>query len=89
MYFDNDNNISRRGQLKLIVFYHVVPFFSFRNYNALRIGNVNEMTVRVMVENKAQDAAYPGEVIVTYPSIIDYASSQVGLNMWRRKITES
>ena len=30
------------------------------------------------MENKAQDAAYPGKVIVTYPSIIDYASSQVG-----------
>lgn len=30
------------------------------------------------MENKAQDAAYPGKVIVTYPSIIDYSSSQVG-----------
>ena len=34
-----------------------------------------------MVENKAEDAAYPGTVIVTYPSVIDYASSQVG---WRK-----
>ena len=31
------------------------------------------------MENKAKDAAYPGKVIVTYPSIIDYASSQVSL----------
>lgn len=29
------------------------------------------------MENKAQDAAYPGKVILTYPSVIDYASSQV------------
>ena len=37
------------------------------------------MTVLVMVENKAQDSAYDGKVIVTYPSIIDYSgSNQVG-----------
>lgn len=42
----------------------------------LLIGSVKDITVRVDVENKAQDAAYPGKVIVTYPSIIDYASSQ-------------
>ena len=31
------------------------------------------------MENKAQDSAYDGKVIVTYPSIIDYSgSNQVG-----------
>jgi len=42
----------------------------------LLIGGVKEITVMVEVENKAQDAAYPGKVIVTYPSVIDYVSSQ-------------
>jgi len=42
----------------------------------LLIGGVKEIIVRVEVENKAQDAAYPGKVIVTYPSVIDYVSSQ-------------
>ncbi|XP_078376331.1 integrin alpha-V-like isoform X2 [Oculina patagonica] len=40
------------------------------------LGKVKEITVRVMVENKALDAAYPGKVILTYPSVIDYASSK-------------
>ena len=50
----------------------------FRSQKELLIGGVKEITVRVEVENKAQDAAYPGKVIVTYPSIIDYVGSQVG-----------
>lgn len=52
--------------------------FFCRNQSELLIGGVKEITVRVMVENKAPDAAYPGKVIVTYPSVIDYASSKVG-----------
>lgn len=50
----------------------------FRSQKELLIGGVKEITVMVEVENKAQDAAYPGKVIVTYPSVIDYVSSQVG-----------
>lgn len=42
----------------------------------LLIGDVKTLLVRVEVENKAQDAAYPGKVIVTYPSLIDYANSE-------------
>lgn len=33
------------------------------------------MTVEVVVENKAQDSAYPGKVIVSYPSVMDYTTS--------------
>lgn len=44
--------------------------------NELLIGDVKTLTVRVEVENKAQDAAYPGKVMVTYPSLIDYAYSE-------------
>ena len=54
----------------------ILSFFC-RNQSELLIGGVKEITVRVVVENKEPDAAYPGTVIVTYPSIIDYASSQV------------
>lgn len=49
-----------------------------RSQKELLIGGVKEIIVRVEVENKAQDAAYPGKVIVMYPSVIDYVSSQVG-----------
>ena len=49
--------------------------FGSQEHKDLHVGDDNQMTVRVVVENKAQDAAYPGRVIVTFPSIIDYASS--------------
>ena len=57
---------------------HLHIVIHLRSQKELLIGGVKEITVRVEVENKAQDAAYPGKVIVTYPSVIDYVSSQVG-----------
>lgn len=48
-------------------------------HNELRVGEDSEMIIRVVAENKAQDSAYPGQVIVTYPSIIDYSSSNQGV----------
>lgn len=50
----------------------------YHSHTELNVGDDNVMIVGVVLENKAQDSAYPGEVIVTYPSIIDYeGSSQV------------
>ena len=60
-----------------------------RSQKELLIGGVKEIIVRVEVENKAQDAAYPGKVIVTYPSVIDYVSSQVGQCEERLSLHES
>ncbi|CAH3176215.1 unnamed protein product [Porites lobata] len=44
-------------------------------HKELHVGDDDQMTVSVTVINKAQDAAYSGKVIVTFPSIIYYASS--------------
>ena len=67
-----------RWKQGLLTVFHFLDWHSFRSQKELLIGGVKEITVRVEVENKAQDAAYPGKVIVTYPSVIDYVSSQVG-----------
>ena len=55
----------------------IIALSYYRKQNELLIGDVKTLTVRVEVENKAQDAAYPGKVMVTYPSLIDYAYSEV------------
>jgi len=57
-----------------------VKFQSGPEHTELHVGGDDEMTVGVVVENKAQDSAYPGKVIVTYPSIIDYRSSNQGVS---------
>ena len=57
---------------------HFIVILKFRSsgeHKDLHVGDDNQMTVSVTVVNKAQDAAYSGKVIVTFPSIIDYASS--------------
>ncbi|XP_015777528.1 PREDICTED: integrin alpha-V-like [Acropora digitifera] len=50
------------------------------NHKELHVGTDKEMTVEVVVENKAQDAAYPGKVIVSYPSVMDYTTSNQGVS---------
>ena len=56
-------------------FIFISKFRSSDEHKELHVGDDNQMTVSVTVTNEAQDAAYSGKVIVTFPSIIDYASS--------------
>ena len=56
-------------------FMFILKFRSSDEHKELHVGDDNQMTVSVTVINEAQDAAYSGRVIVTFPSIIDYASS--------------
>ncbi|EDO49372.1 predicted protein [Nematostella vectensis] len=41
-------------------------------FKDLRIGISQQMLVTITVENKAEDFAYPGKVLVTYPSFLGY-----------------
>ncbi|KAK2570479.1 Integrin alpha-8 [Acropora cervicornis] len=50
------------------------------DHKELHVGTDKEMTVEVVVENKAQDSAYPGKVIVSYPSVMDYTTSNQGVS---------
>lgn len=50
------------------------------DHKELRVGTDNELTVGIALENKAQDSAYPGKVIVLYPSIMDYSGSNQGVS---------
>lgn len=50
------------------------------DHKELHVGTDKEMTVEVVVENKAQDSAYPGKVIVSYPSVVDYTTSNQGVS---------
>ena len=65
-------------------FIFILKFRSSDEHKELHVGDDDQMTVSVTVINKAQDAAYSGKVIVTFPSIIYYASS--GQVSWRTKV---
>lgn len=51
-------------------------------YKDLRIGMTNEMRVSIDVGNKADDFAYPGKVIVTFPSILGYIGAEAKQVCW-------
>ncbi|XP_032239764.2 integrin alpha-9 isoform X2 [Nematostella vectensis] len=43
-----------------------------QNYKEIRIGTIKEVTLMVDIKNKATDAAYLAQAVITYPSNLDY-----------------